>query len=215
MKKAFLFLLLILLLPIAVNAHQPRYVETQTAIQVIEPEISKAYYGQLTGEAVTYTINSDKDFKLYVNLLVPQTPEAKPNISATILRENSLVAKLDGKAFQWIEYYEEFAGDDYLKGPEFSQEVPAGEYQITVSSPDNQGPYVIAIGDIESFPLQEIVSATQSLPQIKREFFHKSAWSILNSRIGEFMSMAIVAFIIIILAIVFIIKRLKMRLKKK
>ena len=49
-----------------VCAHQPR-IPTDTKTVVVEPEISKAYYSTLRGQAHTYSIASEKPFDLYVN----------------------------------------------------------------------------------------------------------------------------------------------------
>ena len=68
--KKYVILLLFLLLVFVVVAHQPRITDSEDII-VKEPEISKAYYGNLEGNPHIYVINSDKNFNLYVNILVP------------------------------------------------------------------------------------------------------------------------------------------------
>ena len=49
-------------------------------------------------------------------------------------------------------FYEPFGGDRDLLGPEYDGEVPAGAYSVVVTSPDNTGKYVLAVGRKEKFP---------------------------------------------------------------
>ena len=69
--KFILGLILFLFLATPVSAHQPEYVGSNIKINVTNPEISKAYYGELNGQPAVYTIESQKEFKFYVNILVP------------------------------------------------------------------------------------------------------------------------------------------------
>ena len=54
-------------------AHQPKLIKyspsKENPHKVIYPEISKAYYGKLSGEAHYYIINSEKDFLFYAGIL--------------------------------------------------------------------------------------------------------------------------------------------------
>ncbi len=63
-KKSYVLFFLILVLVSLVNAHQPKAVGGKTQIDVIDPEVSKAYYGELKGDAHYYTINSDIEFEI-------------------------------------------------------------------------------------------------------------------------------------------------------
>ena len=198
-------LFVFIFLPGAASAHQPRIV-TGTQINVVDPEISKAYYGQLSGAPHIYHISSDKPFILYVGLLVPDRPGQKKDVSALVLKKgepDSLVARLNGLTFDWKPYYENFGADNYFEGPEYNKDrvpgntVPAGNYEITVSSPNNDSRYTLAVGDTESFPLGETVSALRVIPQLKRDFFASSPFTFLKSPfgIGFVVIMFIFAFI--------------------
>ena len=100
-----------------VLAHQPRLAESNF-IEVENPGISQAFYGELTGEPVHYKIESSEPFSLYVGVLVPDIPNIDKDVSAEIyLNKNGqkeLLALLDGLNHDWPVYYEEFAGDDYF-----------------------------------------------------------------------------------------------------
>ena len=78
------FLLVLTLVPTAF-AHQPR-ITNQWTNQVIDPEISKAYYAQLPGEPQKYIIEATGSFNLYVNILVPDIIGQKKDVTAIIFK---------------------------------------------------------------------------------------------------------------------------------
>ncbi|UCH36200.1 MAG: hypothetical protein JSV65_07560 [Armatimonadota bacterium] len=177
------------------SAHQPRIVESgKTPIVVEAPEVSKAYYGELDGAPRLFAVRSDHPFILYVNVLVPRIPGIQKNISAEIRDgKGNLVAELDGPNFRWTEFHEPFGGDDYYRGPEFSKDVEAGEYTITVFNSGNRGKYVLAVGEKEEFPFSEMVRTVAVLPRLKSEFFERSPLTILFSYTGAFLAVPLLA----------------------
>lgn len=162
----------VMLSPAVAAAHQPRLVDGGGA-DVPEPEISKAYYGELGGHPAAFTIQAPADFDLYVNLLVPAIRGARMDMSAVILKDGQTLAVLNGSEFKWQPFHEEFAGDDYLKGPEYRSRQPAGKYEIRVSDRGNSGKYVLAIGEKESFPLSEVLNSLKVIPVLKTRFFER------------------------------------------
>ncbi|MHC5172413.1 MAG: hypothetical protein ACYSPJ_01410, partial [Planctomycetota bacterium] len=92
MKKCFLHQVVLLsigliLLLAPVFAHQPRLVGTETVVHVSLPEISKAYYGSLSGTPVTYHIEAAEPFRLYLNTLVPVMEGIEKDVSAKVLKQ--------------------------------------------------------------------------------------------------------------------------------
>ena len=179
-----------------VSAHQPRLntetaVSTQNPIIVDNPEISQAFYGELNGKPAYYQINSDKPFQLYVNLLVPTSPgQGGEFVSAEITdTSGNVVIFLNGTNSNWTPYFEEFGGDNYLKGPEATLEVPAGVYNIRVFNSQNQGKYSIAIGKIESFPANEAITALFTLPLLKEQFFGKPVTTLFFEILGIILAL--------------------------
>lgn len=167
-------LLLIFLLAAALAgtacAHQPRLV-TGTDVTIKNPEVSQAFYGKLPGKPVYFTVSSDKPFRLYVNILVPYSVDSRP-VAVDILRDDgTLITTLQGNLTEWEPYFEEFGGDSYFKGPEFNRTVEPGTYRIRVRSQTNRDPYVLAVGDIESFPPAEALNALLLLPLLKSDVF--------------------------------------------
>ena len=181
-KKLFLILSVCLFLGFAqsVSAHLPRIIYNQSSdIQVKDPEISQAFYDQLGGNPRNYLINSDTDFNLYINLLVPANSNSNGRYSAKVFLikdgNDEDVDFIDGQTdFLWQEFYEPFGRDYYFKGPEFEKTLPAGNYKITVFSYENRDKYVLAIGKGEKFSAMEILNVYWVLPLLKLDFFETS-----------------------------------------
>jgi hypothetical protein len=196
-----------------VSAHEPEYIASQNAISIPDPEVSKAYYAELTGKPAVYTIVSDKPFSLYLNLLSPVVPGAVKNFSATVKNTNgNVVTVLDGQNFTWTQWYETFAGDTYWKGPEFRQNVPAGTYVITVSNPTNSGKYVFAPGEKEVFTLTGIPATIHEIYLTKTKFFGKPAYSVFEGIIGKSLLGVLVTLVAVILITFYILPRRRARL---
>ncbi|WP_240950853.1 hypothetical protein [Methanobacterium subterraneum] len=178
------------------NAHQPRLdigtsVSIENPIMVDDPEISKAFYGELDGKPVYYQIHSPQPFQLYVNLLVPTSPGQGGELVSAEVTDSSgeMIMFLNGTNSTWTPYFEEFGGDYYLKGPEATLNVPAGTYNIRVFNTQNQGKYSIAIGKIESFPANEAISALFTLPLLKEQFFSKPVSTLFFEFLGIILAL--------------------------
>ncbi len=187
-STTFLALLIFVTFTPFAFAHQPRIVESNFT-NVIDPEISKAYYGNLTGIPDVYVIHQDKPFNLYVNVLVPDIANQKKDLSVKITKNTTSnvvtnVANLDGINFEWKKFFEPFGHDSYWMGPEYKSAVEAGDYKIEVSSLDNKTRYSLAIGEMENFDLKETLNAVQVIPELKKNFFNESPVSFLLSPIG-------------------------------
>jgi hypothetical protein len=166
-------------------AHQPVLVDSE-ATEVIEPEISKAYFGKLLGEPHTYRIDSAVEFDLYVGILVPEDGSPKKDVAAEIFAGTQPMAAIGGAGADWVTFYEPFGQNTYWDGGEYRTRAPAGVYTIKISSPDNQGKYSLAIGEIEFFDLEDRANALVVLPEIQREFFGTSPVEMVGTRFGIF-----------------------------
>jgi hypothetical protein len=211
MQARLCFIISCLFLP-NVLAHQPRLVGDETNILVDQPEISKAYYGSLCGKPATYRIESTEPFRLYVNILVPDLEDIDKDFSIKILKQETLVSILDGSQHDWKQFYEPFAGDHYFRGPEYVQEQDAGTYEIEVYSPDNQGKYVLAIGEREAFPLDELVRTYAVLPRLKSEFFGKNPFSAYFNMMGIFLVVILIIAGVIFVTVFYSIKFIRKKL---
>ncbi|MFC1687385.1 hypothetical protein ACFL0L_02305 [Patescibacteria group bacterium] len=184
MKKIYITSIIIVagffILSLSAFAHQPSVVGDETSITVEDPEISKAYYAELVGEPVHYVFTASEEFDLYVNVLVPDIANSTEDYTATVTRDDEVVTVLEPGSAVWSQFDEPFGGDVYRMGPEYRATGLAGEYDITVSSPDNHGKYVLAIGEVESFPAKEIMRTMAELYGVKK-FFGKSGLAIFES----------------------------------
>ena len=197
---------LLFIIPVFVLAHQPRIVEESFTL-IENPEVSQAFYGELKGQPDYYQIQIEYPIKLYVGILLPDVKDIDKDVSVEISKGDKFYHLLDGVSFEWQPFYEEFAGDNYFKGPEFSAGEESGDYTLKVFSPDNQGKYVLVVGEKEEFPFNEMINTLVSLPRLKK-FFDKSPWQALTAPIIlRFIVLPIVLLIAIIFVIFFLVRR--------
>ncbi len=178
-----LFVSLFTLTPSLASAHQPRITESRLT-EVPSPEVSKAYYGKLTGEPDMYVINASEAFDFYVNVLVPDIAGQKKDVSAVVMKDGKQIALLDGATFAWKQFFEPFGYDTYWQGPEYKARADAGTYEIRVTSPKNDSKYSLAIGEIEKFDGKEGLNALTLIPRLKKDFWGESPISFIASPFG-------------------------------
>jgi cbb3-type cytochrome oxidase subunit 3 len=198
----------------AAQAHLPYLEEGAAEVAVDKPEISKVYYGWLEGVPVIYKINSKKPFKLYLNLMSPQMSDARVDFSADIYRDGVYFDKINGIDFVWLAFYEPFANDYYIRGPEYEKNVPAGEYQIEIYNASNYGDYALAVGETEDLSVVEFFRTLAVLPQVKERFFGRDPWEAYNSFVGmiAFCLLAVILIILYLVIVSFRRRRMKDRL---
>jgi len=219
MRVKFLLLIIVFLLVIIlVSAHQPRLVydlenSQDNPIIVKDPEVSKAYYGELKGQADYYLIKSEEEFNLYLSILSPDLEDSKTDFNVEVILGNNVLFVLNGSQEDWDVFHEEFAGDSYLDGPEIERTVESGIYYVKVSNPSNTGKYSLAVGKIESFPFKEIIKTFIVLPKLKKDFFEKSSLTAYFNLMGLFLLIFLVITAGIVVGIVFAIKKLKKKRK--
>jgi hypothetical protein len=169
--------------PLAALAHQPRIVETEK-INVTKPEISKAYYGKISGEPHTYTISTSSAIDLYVNVLVPFIEGPEKSVTVKIFKGDQNLGNLSPDEEDWKEFFEPFGQSMYWQGPEFKIRADAGKYKILVQSREKNIRYVLAIGEIEAFDGIDSLKAILLIPELKKNFFEESPISFIFSPLG-------------------------------
>jgi hypothetical protein len=183
-------------------AHQPNIAGVGDIV-VTDPEISKAYYGELRGAPQKYIIESPEKFVLYLNILVPKNTNPDGRYSARIydVRDGGRVEMeiLRADLAEWKEFYEEYGRDYYYMGPEFEKQLLPGHYEVEVFNEKNEGRYVLAVGKAESFPLPVILKTALILPWLKIGFFGESPLEILSS---PFVFGPLIGLIVLISAVV-------------
>lgn len=176
----------LLFAPALALAHQPRVTENRLT-EISDPEVSKAYYGELRGEPDVYVIQAREPFDLYVNVLVPDIAGQKKDVSVAIIKANNTdkpLSVLDGINFEWKRFYEPFGADTYWMGPEYKASAGAGTYEIRVWSSNNDSKYSLAVGEREAFDMKEGLNALTIIPKLKKDFFNESPVSFIVSPFG-------------------------------
>ncbi|MCU0678922.1 MAG: hypothetical protein MUC28_00550 [Planctomycetes bacterium] len=175
----------------SVLAHQPRLVGETEAVEITDPETSQAFYGELKGRPQIFEIKSETPFSLYLGLLVPDRTDSKKDFMAIAAKaggeEIDNIITLDGRTALWPRYFEPFSGNHYLKGPEKKVEAAAGFYSIIVGNGLNEGKYVLAVGEKEEYPLDEIANTLKLLPSIKTDFFQQPLYAAFVNLTGAFI----------------------------
>ncbi|MCX8200316.1 MAG: hypothetical protein N3G76_02510 [Candidatus Micrarchaeota archaeon] len=173
------YLMLVLLLIAAPFAHQPRFVigynlTLENPYNVVAPEVSKAYYGELSGKPDYYIIVAKDPFDLYVQVNSPLAPKEARRFSFEILDSSKqpIVSVYENQS-KWGQWFEPFGGDWYLTGPEYKARMPAGIYYVKVYNEENRGKYALVVGEKEEFPPNEAINAILLIPPMKQAFFGK------------------------------------------
>ncbi len=172
--------LFVLLLFAAAFAHQPRFVigynlTLENPYSVVAPEVSKAYYGELSGNPDYYIIVAKDPFDFYAQVDSPLAPNEARRFSIEILNSSKEpIAFAYENESDWHQWFEPFGGDWYLIGPTYKATVPAGIYYIKVYNAENKGKYSLAVGEKEEFPPGEMINALILIPPMKQAFFGKN-----------------------------------------
>ena len=180
-----LTVLVIMVSAYAVEAHQPilssgSQYSTENPFVIEEPEISKAIYAELKGQPHYYQLSSEKGFNFYAGITVPKVEGCalSKKFSFEILNSDlKLIDRRDGESFKRWPWYEKYGEKWYWIGPEIGQEFKSdrvyekGTYYLKVFNENNYGQYVLAVGDIESFPITVIAKMLFTLPKINSVFW--------------------------------------------
>ena len=187
MSKIILIVGLLMVAAVA-EAHQPAFPDPESAddyIELSDIATSQAFYGALDGHPHTYQIIvSDEPATLFAEVLVPDIEGAQNNRSGIIVKEEirgvSEVARLRAREASWETFYEPFGADSYRRGSAFEGELEPGVYLLEVSTPDNDGKYVLVVGKEERFSLLEYSQTLAQIYRVKR-FFEKSPVRVFES----------------------------------
>ena len=160
------------------NDSDPRSRDDPYVIE--EPEVSKAIFSILQGEPHYYRLLSNTEFFFYVGITTPKLEGCGliATFSFDVLDDAfKVIETFDGTQFHWWKWYEKFGRNWYWIGPEMGKDFkanrlyPAGTYYIRVYNASHQGKYVLAVGDIEDFPLSVIVKLPFTIPVINSTFW--------------------------------------------
>lgn len=183
----FLFFL-ILVFPVALFAHKPFVVEFaayKDIYPVSEPEVSQAFYGNLTGFPHRYEFTLNENQPVFMQVLVPDIEGVENNRSGVLVRKKddgtvTIVGRMNASDASWETVYEPFGGDSYRDGATYESELPAGDYLVEISTAENLGKYVFVIGELEDFSDLGYFGTLGRIYEVKR-FFDKPPIAVFQS----------------------------------
>ncbi len=182
-----LLVLFFIVVPVAhaFNSLEETVPNQYEVITIQDPETEQLILGQLNDAPEMFEIVSDVPFTLTAEIrAVPNTSGAHlPQLSGIIIRQKEIrgveeVARLKASDAPWTVVTDPDSGLVYQAGPYFSEHVAAGTYRIEVSNPNNQGKYLLMIGN-----QKDTNGYVASLAHMKRvyEFYDLSTLRMISS----------------------------------
>lgn len=188
--------------------------EINNAIHIVEPELGQVFYTQLDKHVAYFTTSSPNTFRLYIEILVP-TKLIKTQITSFQVQ----IYQLENSKWQLIKdlpirkmnpYYEEQMGDTYYQSIIINDRMPPGSYLIKISNPNYHGKYVFFIGTKNKNTISNFIKSIRLIRDIKTNFFGKSKWDIFEGSVAKkILYISIVIFILLIITLVYLKKKLK------
>jgi hypothetical protein len=122
-------------------------------VTIQNPETEQLILGELTDAPEMYEIVSETPFTLTAEIrAIPDSVNGlAPQLSGIVIRQKEIrgveeIARLNAADVPWTVVSDKSTGLKYQAGPYFSTPVDAGTYRIEVSSPNNQGKYMLLVG---------------------------------------------------------------------
>ncbi len=149
------------------------------------PSQARYFYGDLDGFPHTYAFTLDKTEIVFVQIQLPDLEDIQNNRGVIVVKKVEHagveeVTRLQPKEATWETYYDYWGGDRYREGVEFSQELSAGDYLVEVSTPINEGKYVLSVGNQSSWSIRTFAHNFLVMHQVK-SFFEKPIIFVLLS----------------------------------
>lgn len=129
-------------------------VPTQYEVITIEnPEIEQLILGELQDAPEMFEVVSENPFTLTFEIrAVPDTDATTPQLSGIVIKQKEIrgveeIARLNATDSNWELVTDSASGLRYQTGGYYSESVEAGTYRIEISSPNNQGKYMLLVGN--------------------------------------------------------------------
>lgn len=172
--------------PLGASAQQASFVQPQQhdVITIADIALAQGFYGELADFPHTYAFTIEEPATLFAEILVPDIDSATNDKSGLILeslpddagvRE---VKRLPAKDAAWGSFYGWLTGDSYRRGPAYYDSLEPGSYLIEVSTPMNQGKYVLVVGKRED--RKRYIATLMDIARTKA-FFEKPKIAMLQS----------------------------------
>lgn len=129
-------------------------VPTQYEVITIQnPETEQLILGELQDAPEMFEIVTENPFTLSMEIRgVPDnTANTPPQLNGIIIKQKEVrgveeIARLNATDSSWNLITDKITGLKYYAGTYFNETVEAGTYRIEISSPNNQGKYMLLVG---------------------------------------------------------------------
>jgi len=212
-KKTLVFLLMVFAtfgLISSAQAYNPRLVYNLDALPekpiiIKNPDISQAFYGRLKGWEEYYQFNLKTTASFYWQTLIPNVRGISKDIKADLIDSASakVIAKLDPSQSEWRPSHEKSTGNDYFVGPASAITLEPGTYTIKVYNENNEGKYILVVGQKESLTAAELLKTIVNLPALKT-YFDQSILNAYFNYYGLIMAGVVIGLLIIYFLLGFI-----------
>ncbi len=156
MRYVFLLIGLILTLPTITLAYRAEVAEPQAEYSAIKIEddtyIERTYLGDLEGVPDMYTFTTDVAISIRLTVAQRAGKDAVP-FGIIIVRQNdgdggvTEVLRQNQPLSEWAKDYSSFFGFSRLESSVIEKEILPGTYNIEISTPDNEGAYLLTLGE--------------------------------------------------------------------
>jgi hypothetical protein len=174
-------------LPAIVSAYLTVETDVSQPYEVVPVEVTApaqvSFLGTLIDYPVMYEVSSEEPFTFSAQLWQSGRSDIQ-SLSLLLIRKNdrgggvSEVARMNVNPEEWESSKDSVLGMSFLASPVIAETVEPGTYRIEVSSPDNQGKYLLQIGE-ESADLGYL--ETLSSVRQTQQYFGYSFFSMLKS----------------------------------
>lgn len=151
----FFFALISVLLPTLAEAFVAVETDVSQPYEIVPIEVTLptqvSFLGTLNDYPVMYEVTEDEAFTFVAQLSQPLRQEAQP-LTLLLIRQNDRgggvteIARQTIKPAEWVSRRDSMLGMSFRYAPIMNIPVEAGTYRLEVSSPDNQGQYLLTIG---------------------------------------------------------------------
>lgn len=149
-------LLFFLFFGVTVHAYQPQFAEPTQPFEVIPVSnnlsVQHDFLGELTGFPEMYEIQAEENFTLSVSVQQRKVKEPAP-FSLIVVRQDpetgrvSEVTRFSPSSDEWQQEGSSLLGMTFLTSGELWEAVEAGVYHIEISTPTNEGAYLLSFGE--------------------------------------------------------------------
>lgn len=202
-------LLFLLLAPLAfafpAEAFSPIVTEVSVPYQIVSideyADSRHDFLGELKDYPIMYEISVDEEADLQVQISQRFVSEAEPiPFSLIVVRKNDRgggvkeVVRQKLSSEDWAVEKNSMLGMDFWQGPVLSESVQAGTYRIEISTPKNEGRYMLSFGSLDSVDIG-FFDSLSSIRTTQKFFGHSFFRMFVSSYVYWPLGIAVLGFL--------------------